>query len=123
NQWRTEIRRTREGFTHIRRFSKVQASLSYARIADPDSAGRFFQIANASLESFDPPLTVRRLSSAVKHVGDSIWIESRGFPLRSSKGREPYGKLVWGHGIPMRYDIHIIGDQVAMSDIAWIYPT
>ncbi|HVD60538.1 MAG TPA: hypothetical protein VNC11_06665, partial [Gemmatimonadaceae bacterium] len=123
NQWRTEIRRTSEGFTHIRRFSKLQASLSYARIADPDSAGRFFRIANASLESFDPPLSVRSVSGAVKHVGDSIWLESPGFRLSSSKGRLPYGKLVWGNGIPMRYDIHIIGDQVAMSDIAWIYPT
>ena len=123
NQWRTEIRRTSEGFTHIRRFSKLDASLSYARIADPDSAGRLFRIARANLESFDPPLSVRSLSGEVRHVGDSIWLQSPGFELPSSRGRVPYGKLVWGSGIPMRYDIHIIGDKVAMSDIAWVYPT
>jgi translocation and assembly module TamB len=123
NQWRTEIRRTSEGFTHIRRFSKVNASLSYARIADPDSAGRLFRIAKANLESFDPPLSIRNASGDVRHVGDSIWLQSPGFDLPESHGRVPYGKLVWGGGIPMRYDIHIVGDKVAMNDIAWVYPT
>jgi translocation and assembly module TamB len=123
NQWRTEIRRTREGFTHIRRFSPLQASLGYARISDPDSAGRFFRVTRASFDSFDPPLSVKRIAGDVRHVGDTIWINSPAFQLPASKGRMPSGKLVWGSGIPMRYDIHIIGDQVAMNDIAWIYPT
>jgi translocation and assembly module TamB len=123
NQWRTEIRRTREGFTHIRRFSHLQASLGYARISDPDSAGRFFRVTRASFDSFDPPLSVKRIAGDVRHVGDTIWINSPAFQLPASKGRMPSGKLVWGSGIPMRYDIHIIGDQVAMNDIAWIYPT
>jgi translocation and assembly module TamB len=123
NQWRTEIHRTAEGFTHIRRFTKLNASLSYARIADPDSAGRMFRIADASFNSFDPPLSVKKVSGDVRHVGDSIWLQSPAFQLTSSRGNIPRGKLVWGGGIPMRYDIHIVGEQVAMSDIAWIYPT
>jgi translocation and assembly module TamB len=123
NQWRTEIRRTSEGFTHIRRFSHLQASLGYARISDPDSMGRFFRVTRASFDSFDPPLSVKRIAGDVRHVGDTIWINSPAFQLPASKGRMPSGKLVWGSGIPMRYDIHIIGDQVAMNDIAWIYPT
>jgi translocation and assembly module TamB len=123
NQWRTEIRRTSEGFTHIRRFTHAQASLGYARIADPDSAGRFFRVTRASFDSFDPPVSVKRVAADVRHVGDSIWITSPAFQLAASKGRVPSGKLVWGNGIPMRYDIHIIGDQVAMQDIAWVYPT
>jgi hypothetical protein len=123
NQWRTEIRRTSEGFSHIYRFTDLNASLSYARIADPDAAGRLFRIATASLSSSDPPLTVRRIAADVRHVGDSIWIDSPGFELAASKGRVPSGKLVWGGGVPMRYDFHIVGDTVSLSDIAWVYPT
>ena len=123
NQWRTEIRRTSEGFTHIYRFSKFQASLGYARLADPDSAGRMFRVSRASFKSSDPPLDVKRIAADIRHVGDSIWIQSPGFELTSSKGRIPAGKLVWGGGVPLRYDIHVVGDQVAMSDIAWVYPT
>ncbi|MEO8193162.1 MAG: translocation/assembly module TamB domain-containing protein [Gemmatimonadales bacterium] len=123
NQWRTEIRRTSEGFTHIYRFTKLQASLGYARIAHPDTAGRLLQITRASLESSDPPLKVKRVSAVVRHIGDSIWIQSPGFELAASKGHVPSGKLVWGGGQPLRYDIHVVGDTVSLSDIAWVYPT
>ncbi|MDO8501278.1 MAG: translocation/assembly module TamB [Gemmatimonadaceae bacterium] len=123
NQWRGEIRRTSEGFAHIYRFTKFQASLGYARIADPDSSGRLFHVTRGSFDSSDPPLSVRRIAADVRHVGDSIWIQSPGFDLAASKGRIPSGKLVWGSNLPLRYDIHVVGDSVSMSDIAWVYPT
>src|SRR5687768_14619251 len=123
NQWRSEIHRTAEGFSKIYRFTSLNASLGYARVADPDTVGRFFRVTSASLESSDPPLTVKRAAMDVKHVGDSVWLSSPGFQLAASRGRVPSGKLVWGSGIPMRYDIHIVGDSVSMSDIAWVYPT
>jgi translocation and assembly module TamB len=123
NQWRQEFVSTDEGYRHIYRFRNIEASLGYARIADPDSIGRFFRVTRASLESQDPPLDVKRVAIDVRHVADSIWLYSPGFELTSSKGRVPSGKLVWGSGIPMRYDVHIVGDDVAMKDIAWVYPT
>ncbi|HEX6575079.1 MAG TPA: translocation/assembly module TamB domain-containing protein [Gemmatimonadaceae bacterium] len=123
NQWRQEFVRTDEGFRHIYRFRSINASLGYARIADPDSVGRFFRVTRASLESQDPPLDVRRAAIDVRHVGDSIWLYSPGFDLPSSKGKVSSGKIVWGGGIPTRYDINITGTDVAMSDIAWVYPT
>ena len=123
NQWRQEFRSTDEGFRHIYRFRNIDASFGYARIADPDSAGRMFRVTRASLDVSDPPLEVKRLAVDVRHVGDSIWLNSPGFELPASKGRIPSGKLVWGGGIPMRYNIHIVGDQVALNDIAWVYPT
>ena len=123
NQWRSEVHRTAEGFSKIYRFTSLNASLGYARVADPDTVGRFFRVTSASLESSDPPLTVKRAAMDVKHVGDSVWLSSPGFQLAASRGRVPSGKLVWGGGIPMRYDIHIVGDSVSMSDIAWVYPT
>ena len=123
NQWRSEVHRTGEGFSKIYRFTDIEASLGYARIADPDSAGRFFRITSVRANSSDPPLRLRQGAVDVRHVGDSVWIRSPGFRLANSRGRVPSGKLVWGGGIPMRYDIHIVGDSVSMSDIAWVYPT
>lgn len=123
NQWRSEVRRTDEGFTKIYRFTSLNASLGYARIADPDSVGRFFRITRVTANSSDPPLRIRQAAADVRHVGDSVWITSPGFRLAASRGRIPSGKLVWGGGIPMRYDIHIVGDSVSLSDIAWVYPT
>jgi translocation and assembly module TamB len=123
NQWRSEYHRTDFGFTHIYRFSNANASLSYARIADPDTVGRLFRIASASGIVSDPPLTVRSLKADVRHVQDSVWITSPGFKLANSSGSVPYGKLVKEKGVPTRYDIHVVGDQVALADIAWVYPT
>ena len=123
NQWRSEVHRTAEGFSKIYRFSSLDASLGYARIADPDTVGRFFRVTSMRVKSSDPPLEVKRGAVDVRHVGDSVWIRSTGFRLAGSRGSVPSGKLVWGGGIPMRYDIHIVGDSVSMSDIAWVYPT
>lgn len=123
NQWRSEIRKTYEGFTHVYRFEKINASLGYARIADPDSVGRFFHLTQGSFVSTDPPLTVRQLAVDVRHVADSVWIQSPGFHLANSSGRIPFGKLTKGGGLPTRYDIHVVGDSVALSDIAWVYQT
>jgi len=123
NQWLSEINRTHEGFVRVYRFNQFQASIGYARIADPDSVGRFFRVTSASFNSFDPPLSVKSISADIKHHGDSVWVTSPGFRLANSKGRLPSGKVVWGSKLPVRYDFHLIGDQVAMSDIAWVYQT
>jgi hypothetical protein len=123
NEWRSEVHRTAEGFSKIYRFTSVNASLGYARIADPDTVGRFFRVASLRANSSDPPLRIKSGAVDVRHVGDSVWIQSPGFALAGSRGRVPSGKLVWGGGIPMRYDIHIVGESVSMSDIAWVYPT
>ncbi len=123
NQWRTEIDKTREGFSHVYRFSQFQASLSYVRLADPDSVGRFVRVSHASFISSDPPLSVRGIAADIRHHGDSVWIVSPAFQLASSRGSIPAGKIVWGSGLPVRYDVHVVGDQVALSDIAWVYQT
>jgi hypothetical protein len=123
NQWRQEFVQTDEGYRHIYRFRNLNASFGYARIADPDSAGRMFRVTRASLDVQDPPLKVKNVAIDVRHVGDSIWLYSPGFELTNSRGRVPSGKLVWGGGVPMRYDIHIVGDKVSLDDIAWVYPT
>ncbi len=123
NQWRSEVHRTAEGFSKIYRFTDLNAAVGYARIADPDTVGRFFRVTRASVNSSDPPLRVKRVAIDIRHLGDSVWLQSPGFELTASRGSLPSGKLVWGGGVPMRYDIHITGDSVSLSDVAWVYPT
>ena len=122
NDWPSEIRRTREGFAHTWRFTGIRASLSYARIAVPDTAGRFFRIAKANFRSADPPLDIRTLSGDAKILGDSVWLDVPHFTLPGSTG-QARGKVFWGGPEPMRYAIHIIGDSVSLNDVAWVYPT
>jgi hypothetical protein len=122
NDWRSEIRRTREGFARTYRFTGVKASLGYARIAQPDSVGRFFRIARASALSSDPPLDIRRLAGDVRILGDSVWLDVPHFDLPGSTGKAR-GKLFWGSDLPIRYAIHVTGDSVSLNDVAWVYPT
>jgi translocation and assembly module TamB len=117
-----EIRRTREGFSRTWRWTKAEASLGYARIADPDTAGRFGRIRKASFTESDPPFNFRNVSGTAMHLGDSIWIDSDHWDLPASTGRAK-GKVVWGSDLPVRYNIHVIGDSVSLKDVAWVYPT
>lgn len=122
NQWRTEIRRTREGYARTWRFTGAAGSLSYVRLADPDTSGKFFRIAKARVMSADPPLALSNVAVEIRQVGDSIWFSAPRFDLPGSTGRAR-GRIVWGSGLPTRYALQIVGDSVAIRDVAWIYPT
>lgn len=100
----------------------MNTSLGYARIADPDSVGRFFRISRASLSSADPPMKFRNVRADVRHLGDSIWLDASHFDLPESTGRAD-GKIVWGSDLPIRYAIDVVGDSVSLRDVAWVYPT
>ncbi len=117
-----EIRRTREGFARTWRWTKGDASFGYARIADPDSAGRFARIRKASFSETDPPFQFRNVSGTAMNLGDSIWINADHWDLPASTGRAK-GKVVWGSDLPTRYNIHVTGDSVSLKDVAWVYPT
>src|SRR5687768_10778334 len=117
-----EIRRTKEGFARTWRWTKGDASLGYARISDPDSAGRFARIRKASFTESDPPFQFRNVSGTAMNLGDSIWVDSDHWDLPGSTGRAK-GKVVWGSDLPVRYNIHVVGDSVSLRDVAWVYPT
>jgi translocation and assembly module TamB len=117
-----EIRRTREGFARTWRWTKADASIGHARIADPDTAGRFARIRKANFTESDPPFTFRNFSGTAMHLGDSVWIDADHWDLPASTGRGK-GKVVWGSDLPVRYNIHVIGDSVSLKDVAWVYPT
>ena len=88
----------------------------------PDTAGRFLQIAKASVRSSDPPLEIHNLAGSVRFLGDSAWLDMPHFDLPASTGGAK-GKVFWGGPQPTRYAMHIIGDSVSLNDVAWVYPT
>ncbi len=117
-----EIRRTREGFARTWRWTKAQANLGLARIADPDTVGRLVRLRKLSFAENDPPFNFRNVSGTALNLGDSVFVDSDHFDLPGSTGRG-HGSVVWGSDLPVRYYVHIIGDSVSLADVAWVYPT
>ncbi|MDP9201155.1 MAG: translocation/assembly module TamB domain-containing protein [Gemmatimonadota bacterium] len=117
-----EIRRTREGFARTWRWSQAQASLGFARIADPDTVGRLVRIRKMSFTETDPPFKFRNVSGTMLNLGDSIFMDTDHWDLPKSTGRG-HGSVVWGSNLPVRYYVHVVGDSVSLSDVAWVYPT
>ena len=116
------IREAGEGYTRTWRWEEIDWASSGVRLADPDSIGRRFGIARLSMVEQDPPFRFRDVRGAIRLHHDSLWLDIDHFDLPGSTGRAE-GKLVWGGGIPMRYDIRVVGDSVSMADVAWVYPT
>ena len=117
-----EIRRTREGFARTWRWTKAEASVGFARIADPDTVGRLFRVKNVSFTESDPPFKFRNISGTFLNLGDSIFVDADHWDLPRSTGKA-HGSVVWGSDLPIRYYVHVVGDSVALSDIDWVYPT
>jgi translocation and assembly module TamB len=106
------------------RWTKISGSFPHIRIADPDSDkfGRLFVIDTANAVETDPPFNFRNLHGTVRNLGDSIWVNVSHFDLPQSRGSAA-GKIYWGNDLPIRYDIAVRGDSVALNDVAWVYPT
>jgi len=117
-----EIRRTREGFARTWRWTQAQANLGFARIADPDTVGRLVRIRKMSFTETDPPFKFRNVSGTMLNLGDSIFMDTDHWDLPRSTGRG-HGSVVWGSDLPVRYYVHVVGDSVSLSDVAWVYPT
>jgi translocation and assembly module TamB len=117
-----EIRRTREGLARTWRWTQAQANLGFARIADPDTVGRLVRIRKMSFTETDPPFKFRNVSGTMLNLGDSIFMDTDHFDLPRSSGRG-HGSVVWGSDLPIRYYVHVVGDSVSLSDVAWVYPT
>jgi hypothetical protein len=117
-----EIRRTREGFARTWRWTRMQANLGFARIADPDTVGRLVRIRKLSFTESYPPFKFSNVSGTALHLGDSIFVDADHWDLPRSTG-SGNGSVVWGSNLPVRYYIHVIADSVSLSDVAWVYPT
>ena len=92
------------------------------RLADPDSSGRRFGIARLAVVESDPPFRFRNVRGEARLLGDTLWLDLPHFDLPASTGSAG-GKVVWGSGLPTRYDLRVRGDSVSLADVAWVYPT
>lgn len=116
-----EVRATAEGYKHTWRWNHIDADASYARLADPDSAGRLFALTRLDVDGTDPRLSLRNVRGPVRMLGDSVWFESRHWDMRASTGHAD-GKVYWGHG-PIRYDVRVHADSFALDDVKFAYAT
>jgi translocation and assembly module TamB len=111
-----------DAFDRTWRWNNIQLISGYARIADPDSVGRLFQVTKLDVDEVDPPFAFRNVRGGVRQRSDSLWLDLAHFDLPASTGRAS-GKVVWGSDLPTRYDLRVIGDSVSLADVAWVYPT
>ena len=114
-----EVRRDENRFVRVWRFVRGDLALGRARIADPDTAGVQIALRKLDVVWVYPPFWFQNMHGTVRQLGDSLWIDDADFRLANSHGRGN-AKMVWGSKLPMRYDIRIQGDTVAMADVAWI---
>jgi len=120
-----EIRRAGDGrFAHVYRWTGAQAFLPHIRLAHPDSNefGREFVFERTRVVEQEPPFSFRNMRGRVRHLGDSVFLDVAHFDLPGSRGSAA-GRVSWGSGLPVRYDIRVRGDTVALKDVAWVYST
>jgi translocation and assembly module TamB len=120
-----DIRRTYDGYARTYTWRNGDAFVAHARIADPDSdrvAGQLFVVDTLRIDESDPPFKFSDARLQVRRLGDSVWLQVPHFDLPASTGHAA-GKVVWGSRLPVRYDIAVTGDSVALNDVAWVYPT
>jgi len=117
-----EIERDGDRFVKTRRWMRGRLILGPSRILHPDTAGQRLLVRRLDAVENDPPFWFRNVSADVRILKDSMWVDSARLYLPRSGGTAS-GKMVWGGGLPMRWDLRIRGDSVAFSDIAWIDPT
>jgi len=118
------VTQTYDGYGRLYEWRNINGLISHARLSDPDSDvkyGREFKIATLSADELEPTFKYRNVVGDVRLQGDSVWFQSPHFELPASSGRGA-GKVWWGSDLPVRYDIIIHGNQVALEDVNWVYP-
>ncbi len=115
---------TFDGYGRLYAWRDLNALISHARIADPDSDTKFgkqFNIATLSANEFEPTFKFRNVVGNARVLGDSVWFESPRLEMPASHARGA-GKVWWGSDLPVRYDIVVHGDSIALDDVNWVYP-
>ena len=117
-----EVRRDGDRFVRVYRFVRGSLALGRSRIANPDSAGMKLAMQKMDVVWIYPPFWFRNMQGTVRKVADSLWMDDVTFQLANS-GAHGNAKVVWGSGLPVRYDVKLKGDSVAMADMSWINAT
>jgi len=116
------MKRDTNRLVRVYRFVRGDLALGRSRLADPDSGGQRIALRKFDVVWVYPPLWFRNLSGTIRKLTDSLWIDNAKFNLANSSVRGD-AKVVWGGGKPVRYDVRLRGDTVAMADMAWIDPS
>jgi translocation and assembly module TamB len=117
-----EIRSEPNRLTRTWRFVRGNVALGRTRLADPDTAGQQFSVQKLDVAWMMPPFWFRNMHMDVHRLADTIWMNDVAFNLANSKAHGT-AKVVHGGGIPVRYDVRLHGDTVAMADVSWIDPS
>lgn len=116
----SEIRQEPNRLTRTWRFVNGTIAFGRTRLADPDSAGQVFGLRKLDAIWVSPPFWFRDMSADVRRLGDSIWVNNAQFNLANSRHVTGGAKVVHGGGLPVRYDIKLHSDSLALVDVAWI---
>lgn len=116
-----EVRREDNRLVKIRRWLRLNATIGPSRIAHPDSAGLRLQVRHLKTVETDPNFWFRHVEGTARITKDTLFFDDGRLELAQSGGTAS-GTIIWGGGLPMRWDLRIRGDSVAFSDIAWISP-
>jgi translocation and assembly module TamB len=117
-----EIRQeANDRLVRVWRFVRGDMAFGRVRLADPDSAGMKIETRKLDVVWAYPPFWFRGMSHTATRLGDTIWVNDVQFALANSRAHGT-ATIVWGSGLPVRYDIRLRGDSIAMRDIAWIDP-
>jgi translocation and assembly module TamB len=117
------VRRVAGGFMRTWHWTRGALEAPRVRLAHPDSAGQRVELARLDVDEADPPFAIRGAAGEVVVRRDTVFVTLDRFTLPGSRGRAR-GTVVSGRdGAPTRYDLRVVGDTVALSDVAWISPT
>ena len=116
-----EIRRSGRYYNRTYRWNG-DADVPAMRLARPDSAGLHFAVGRLDLDETDPPFRWRNIRGDVRILGDSVWADFPHWDLPGSTG-QGHAKVVWGSDLPIRWNIRVHADSMALADVAWVYPT
>src|SRR5262249_7574620 len=89
---------------------------------DSDKYGKEFRVDSLAADEYEPTFRFRNIRGVARLLGDSVWFQVPHFNLPASTG-SGRGKVWWGSDLPVRYDVAIRGDSVALDDVNWVYPT
>jgi translocation and assembly module TamB len=117
-----EFRREDGRYVHVLRFLRGSIHLGRSRIADPDSAGLRFAVRRMDVVWNSPPMWFQNLTGTTRILKDTLWVDDARFTMPGSRAQGT-AHVVWGGGLPVRYDIRLKSDSVSMTDLAWIDET
>lgn len=117
-----EIRPDSEGYMRSLRWNGANLWTGRVRLAHPDSQGEQYTIRKIEVVETDPPFRLRNAHGLVRKNDDSVWIDLERFELPHTVGTGR-GKIWWGSGLPMRWDLTLQSDSAGLADFAWIHPS